>query len=67
MIVIHCINAKWSAPFCNKKLNDCECWLRQHVGERRKQWDWAASGYGYVIISSEFAEEATLFKLKFGV
>ena len=67
MIVVRCIDPGWGAPACNQRLADCESWLRANVGARWSQWDWAASAYGYVIIGTDRSEEATLFKLKFGV
>ena len=67
MIVVRCINGNWPAHQCNARRAEVECWLKEYVGERWKQWDWAASVYGYVIIGIDYPEQATAFKLKFGV
>lgn len=67
MIVVRCIDPAWGSPACNLRLKECESWLRANVGARWSQWDWAASAYGYAIISVDLPQEATLFKLKFGI
>ena len=64
-LFIRCNDPGWPPHVCNLRTKQCEEWLTEHVGRRWKTWDWAASIFGVVILTA--GEEATAFKLKFGL
>jgi hypothetical protein len=65
MIAVRCIDGSWHATACNYRLARCEEWLKEHVGRRFYEWDWAAAMYGVVLLPSN--DTATAFKLRFGI
>ena len=62
------LNLNGQLDYDTNKRAACELWLAEHIGLRWRDWDWVwFGGMGFIMLYCYTEENATAFKLKFGL